>query len=167
MKFSALQISQLIDGEIEGNPQANVNKLSKIEEGTEGSLSFLANPSYTSFIYSTKASVVIVNKSFIAEQPISATLIRVDDAYHSFAKLLDVYNKVYRHKTGIEPMSFVSESVKLGENVYIGAFTYIGSDSIIGNNVKIYPNVYIGENVICLLYTSPSPRDRQKSRMPS
>src|ERR1035437_5058678 len=148
MKFSALQISQLIDGEIEGNPQANVNKLSEIEEGEEGSLSFLANPAYTPFIYSTKASVVIVNKSFVAEQPISSTLIRVDDAYQSFAKLLDVYNKVYRHKTGIEKMSFIAESVKLGENVYVGAFAYVGNDSVIGNNVKIYPNVYIGENVV-------------------
>jgi UDP-3-O-[3-hydroxymyristoyl] glucosamine N-acyltransferase len=147
MKFSVLQISKLIDGEVEGNPEAVVSKLSKIEEGESGSLSFLANPVYTPHIYTTKASVVIVNKNFVAEQPVSVTLIRVDDAYQGFVKLLDVYNKVYRNKTGIESLSFISKTAKLGENVYVGAFSYIGNDSKIGNNVKIYSNVYIGENV--------------------
>ncbi len=147
LKFTALQISQLIGGDIEGNPEASVSRLSKIEEGEAGTLSFLANVAYTPYIYTTNASIVIVNKSFVAEQPVAATMIRVEDAYLGFTKLLDYYNKVYRDKKGIEAMSFVAESVKLGENVYVGAFAYIGNDTVIGNNVKIYPNVYIGENV--------------------
>ena len=147
MKFTANQIAGILEGDIEGNPEVEVFKLSKIEEGTEGSLTFLANPKYTSYIYSTKASVTIVNKTFVAEENLSTTLIKVDDAYKSFSKLLEYYNQVKLNKTGIDKPVFISESAEYGENIYIGAFTYIGDNVSIGNNVKIYPNVYIGDNV--------------------
>ncbi len=147
MKFTANQIAGILEGDIEGNPDVEVFKLSKIEEGTEGSLTFLANPKYTSFIYSTKASVTIVNKTFEAEESLSTTLIRVEDAYKSFSKLLEYYNQVKLNKIGIDKPVFISDSAKYGNNIYIGAFTYIGDNAIIGKNVKIYPNVYIGDNV--------------------
>jgi UDP-3-O-[3-hydroxymyristoyl] glucosamine N-acyltransferase len=147
MEFTAKQISGLLGGRIEGDENVRVSKLSKIEEGVPGALSFLANPKYTSFIYSTKASLVIVNADFVAEQPVTATLIRVPNAYESFVKLLEIYNQVQRDKKGIEQPSFVSESAKVGKDCYIGAFAYIGNNAVIGNNVKIYPQVYIGDNV--------------------
>ncbi|HLV63270.1 UDP-3-O-(3-hydroxymyristoyl)glucosamine N-acyltransferase, partial [Galbibacter sp.] len=135
-----------LDGEIIGNPDVEVSKLSKIEEGTEGSLTFLANPKYTSYIYSTKASITIVNKTFDAEHNISTTLILVEDAYKSFSKLLEYYNQVKLNKTGIEHPVYIAESAVYGPDHYIGAFTYIGENVTIGENVKIYPNVYIGAN---------------------
>jgi len=146
MKFTASQIAGLLDGEIIGNPDVEVSKLSKIEEGTEGSLTFLANPKYTSYIYSTKASITIVNKTFDAEHNISTTLILVEDAYKSFSKLLEYYNQVKLNKTGIEHPVYIAESAVYGPDHYIGAFTYIGENVTIGENVKIYPNVYIGAN---------------------
>jgi len=148
LEFTASQIAGILEGEIEGNPEVAVHKLAKIEEGEQGSLTFLANPKYTSFIYSTKASITIVNKDFIPEQELSTTLIKVDDAYESFSKLLEFYNKVKTDKTGIEEPNFVSDSATYGEGFYLGAFSYLGSSVNIGNNVKIYPNVYIGDNVI-------------------
>lgn len=147
MKFTATQIAGILEGDIVGNPNVEVSKLSKIEEGTEGSLTFLANPKYKPYIYNTKASITIVNKDFESESDLVTTLIKVDDAYKSFSKLLEYYNMVKLNKTGIEQPSFISDSVSLGENVYIGAFTYLGENVKIGNNVKIYPNVYIGDNV--------------------
>jgi len=147
MKFTAQQIADILDGDIVGNPDVEVNKLSKIEEGKEGSLTFLSNPKYTSHIYDTQASICIVNKSFEKNQEISTTLIRVEDSYEAFSKLLEVYNQIKLDKKGIETPSSISDTAKLGENVYIGAFTYIGEDVIVGDNVKIYPNVYIGDNV--------------------
>ena len=147
MKFTAYQIAGILEGDIEGNPEVEVYKLSKIEEGTEGSLTFLANPKYTSYIYSTKASVTIVNKTFEAEEDLFTTLIRVDDAYKSFSKLLEYYNQVKLNKTGIENPIFISDTAKYGDNIYIGAFAYIGDNVSIGDNVKLYPNVYIGDNV--------------------
>ncbi|WP_335965349.1 UDP-3-O-(3-hydroxymyristoyl)glucosamine N-acyltransferase [Galbibacter sp. PAP.153] len=147
MKFTATQIAGILEGEIIGNPEVEVSKLSKIEEGTEGSLTFLANPKYTPYIYSTKASITIVNKSFKLEHELSTTLIKVEDAYKSFSKLLEYYNQVKLHKVGIEQPVFLAESSNYGENIYIGAFTYIGENVKIGNNVKIYPNAYIGDNV--------------------
>ncbi|XLS27498.1 UDP-3-O-(3-hydroxymyristoyl)glucosamine N-acyltransferase [Flavobacteriaceae bacterium M23B6Z8] len=147
MKFTASQIAGILEGDIVGNPDVEVSKLSKIEEGTEGSLTFLANPKYKSYIYSTKASVTIVNKDFEPEEVISTTLIKVSDAYKSFSKLLEYYNQVKLNKKGIEQPSFISESAVLGADLYIGAFTYVGDNVQIGNNVKIYPNVYIGDNV--------------------
>ncbi|MFT4944058.1 MAG: UDP-3-O-[3-hydroxymyristoyl] glucosamine N-acyltransferase [Flavobacteriales bacterium] len=147
MKFTANQIAGILEGEVEGDASVEVSKLAKIEEGTPGSLTFLANPKYTPFIYTTKASVTIVDKTFVAEQQISSTLIRVDNAYESFSKLLEYYNQVKMNKTGIEDPVFVSKSASLGENIYLGAFSYLGDNVIIGDNVKIYPNVYIGDNV--------------------
>jgi len=148
MEFTARQISELLHGTIEGNPETTVNRLSKIEEGSTGSLTFLANPKYLPFIYSTSASLVIVNEDFVAEKPVSATLIRVKNAYESFVKLLEVYNQIQRNKTGIEQPSFIAATAKVGTDCYIGAFAYIGANARIGNNVKIYPQVYIGDNVV-------------------
>lgn len=147
MKFTATQIASILDGDIIGDPDVEVTKLSKIEEGAEGSLTFLANPKYKSFIYSTKASITIVNRTFEPENSLTTTLIKVDDAYKSFSKLLEYYNQIKMNKSGIEQPSFVSESAVIGENIYIGAFTYIGENVKIGDNVKIYPNCYIGDNV--------------------
>lgn len=147
MKFTANQIAEILEGDIIGNSEVEVFKLSKIEEGTEGSLTFLANPKYTSHIYSTKASVTIVNKTFEAENELSTTLIKVDDAYESFSKILEYYNKVKFNKAGIEQPVFISDSVKYGKDIYIGAFSYIGDNVNIGNDAKIYPNTYIGDNV--------------------
>jgi len=148
LKFTAAQIAVILEGEVEGNSEIEVSKLSKIEEGGPESLSFLANPKYTQFIYTTKASIVIVNKIFKAEKKIHSTLIRVEDAYKSFSKLLEYYNQVKMNKTGIESPVFISKSATYGENIYIGAFAYLGENTKIGNNTKIYPNVYIGDNVV-------------------
>ncbi|MBT8253707.1 MAG: UDP-3-O-(3-hydroxymyristoyl)glucosamine N-acyltransferase [Bacteroidia bacterium] len=147
MKFTAAQIAGILDGEIVGDPEVEVSKLAKIEEGTIGTLTFLANPKYTPFIYSTKASITIVNRDFLPDSDIYTTLIKVEDAYKSFSKLLEYYNQIKSNKTGIEEPCFISETATLGDNVYIGAFSYIGENVILGNNVKIFPNSYIGDNV--------------------
>ncbi len=149
MKFTAEQIAGILDGEVVGNPNAEVYKLSKIEEGSIGSLTFLSNPKYQNYIYSTEATITIVNKSFEPEQPIiTTTLIKVEDAYQSFSKLLEYYNQVKLMKSGIEQPSVLSENVTYGEDLYLGSFCYVGKNVKIGNNVKIYPNTYIGDNVI-------------------
>jgi UDP-3-O-[3-hydroxymyristoyl] glucosamine N-acyltransferase len=148
MKFTAAQIAGILEGEIVGNPDAVVFKLSKIEEGTEGSLTFLANPKYSNFIYDTKATITIVNNTFEPESDINTTLIKVDDAYQSFSKLLEYYNQVKLMKSGIEQPSVISENVIYGENLYLGSFSYIGKNVVIGKNVKIYPNCFIGDNVV-------------------
>ncbi|WP_042495006.1 UDP-3-O-(3-hydroxymyristoyl)glucosamine N-acyltransferase [Algibacter lectus] len=137
----------ILEGEVVGNPEAEVSKLSKIEEGFEGSLTFLANPKYTAHIYKTQASITIVNKTFEPDNDLKTTLIKVDDAYMAFSKILEYYNSVKLNKIGVEQPSFISESAKYGENLYIGAFSYIADNVVIGNNVKIFPNSYIGDNV--------------------
>ena len=147
MKFTASQIAGILEGEVIGNPNAEVYKLSKIEEGTEGSLTFLANPKYTNFIYSTQATIAIVNASFEPEQEITTTLIKVEDAYQSFSKLLEYYNQIKLMKSGIEQPSVISEGVTYGTDLYLGSFCYVGTNVSIGNNVKIYPNSFIGDNV--------------------
>jgi len=147
MNFTATQIAGILEGDIVGNPDVEVSKLAKIEEGTEGTLTFLANPKYTHFIYDTKASVTIVNKDFEPETPITTTLIKVEDAYKAFSKLLEYYNQVKMNKFGIEEPNFISDSVKYGDNIYIGAFTYIGDNVTIGDDVKIFSGCYIGDNV--------------------
>ncbi len=147
MKFTATQIAGILEGEVVGNPNAEVYKLSKIEEGTEGSLTFLANPKYTNFIYSTQATITIVNASFKPEQEITTTLIKVDDAYQSFSKLLEYYNQIKLMKSGIEEPSVISEGTTYGSDLYLGSFSYLGKNVKIGNNVKIYPNSFIGDNV--------------------
>ncbi|NJB35570.1 UDP-3-O-(3-hydroxymyristoyl)glucosamine N-acyltransferase [Croceivirga sp. JEA036] len=148
MKFTATQIAGILDGEVHGNPEIAVHKLSKIEEGEIGSLTFLANPKYTHFIYTTKASITIVNKDFEPEQAIDTTLIKVEDAYTSFSKLLEYYNQVKNNKVGVEQPSFIAESATFGEQLYVGAFAYIGENVRLGSNVKIYPNAFIGDNVV-------------------
>ncbi|PKA84102.1 UDP-3-O-[3-hydroxymyristoyl] glucosamine N-acyltransferase [Ulvibacter sp. MAR_2010_11] len=148
MKFTATQIAGILQGEVEGNGDVEVSKLAKIEEGIEGSLTFLANPKYTHYIYSTQASITIVDKDFVVESAIATTLIRVENAYKAFSQLLEYYNQVKMNKTGIEQPVFVSETASYGEGIYIGAFAYIGENVKIGNNVKIYPNSYIGDNVV-------------------
>ncbi|MEC3908066.1 UDP-3-O-(3-hydroxymyristoyl)glucosamine N-acyltransferase [Tamlana sp. 2201CG12-4] len=147
MKFTAQQIAGILEGDVVGNPEVEVSRLSKIEEGFEGSLTFLANPKYTPHIYTTKATITIVNKTFEPENALETTLIKVDDAYKSFSKLLEYYNQVKNNKEGVESPVFVADSANYGEQVYIGAFSYLGDNAVIGNNVKIYPNVYIGDNV--------------------
>ncbi|MFN8153728.1 MAG: UDP-3-O-(3-hydroxymyristoyl)glucosamine N-acyltransferase [Bacteroidia bacterium] len=148
MEFTAKQIAELLQGTVEGDPETKVTRLAKIEEGETGSLTFLANPAYTPFIYSTQASIVITNNDFVAEKPVSATLIRVANAYECFAKLLEVYNTIRRNKSGIEPNAYIDASAKVGSDIYAGAFCYIGKDAVIGDRVKVYPNVYIGDNCI-------------------
>jgi len=148
MKFTAQQIAGILEGDIIGNPNVEVSKLSKIEEGTTGSLTFLANPKYKSFIYSTKASITIVNKDFQSENDISTTLIKVEDAYKAFSTLLEYYNQVKLNKQGIEQPSFISEKAKLGKDIYIGAFSYIGDNVTLGDKVKVFPSSHIGDNVV-------------------
>lgn len=156
MKFTAAQIAGILEGEVFGNPEAEVFKLAKIEEGTDGSLTFLANPKYANYIYTTKATITIVNNTFEPEQEISTTLIKVEDAYKSFSKLLEYYNQVKLMKSGIEQPSVISEGVQYGEGLYLGSFCYIGKNVVIGKNVKIYPNSFVGDNVIigddCVLF---------------
>ena len=146
MKFTAQQIADILEGEVVGNPNEEVSKLSKIEEGEKGSLTFLSNPKYNPYLYTTNASIAIVNKTFVVEKEISTTLIKVENAYKSFSKLLEFYNEVKNNKVGREAPSFISDSAVIGENEYIGAFSYIGENVVIGKNVKIYPNCYIGDN---------------------
>ncbi len=147
MKFTALQIATILNGTVEGDEMVQVSKLSKIEEGEPETLSFLSNPKYSSHIYSTNASVVIVNEDFVPEKPINSTLIKVPDAYRAFTQLLNFYNKVKWDKSGIEQPSYIDNTSKIGANPYIGAFAYIGKNVIIGTNVKIFPQAYIGDNV--------------------
>lgn len=148
MKFTAEQIAGILEGEVVGNPNAEVHKLSKIEEGSEGSLTFLANPKYLNYIYTTQATITIVNNTFVPDGELATTLIKVEDAYLSFSKLLEFYDQAKRNKTGIEQPSFISESAKYGENLYLGSFSYISDNVVLGANVKIYPNCFIGENVV-------------------
>ncbi|MDM8161405.1 UDP-3-O-(3-hydroxymyristoyl)glucosamine N-acyltransferase [Labilibaculum sp. K2S] len=148
MEFTAEDIAEFLNGEVDGNTKVKVTNVSRIEEGKPGTLSFLANPKYEHYIYSTQSSIVLVNKDFQTEKEIETTLIRVDDAYQALAQLLEMYEQSKPQKTGIEEPSFVSKSSKLGEKIYIGAFAYIGSNVQIGNNVKIYPHCYVGDNVI-------------------
>ncbi len=150
MQFSAVQIATLIKGKVEGNPDAIVNTLSKIEEAEEGALCFLANPKYEDHLYTTKASVVIVNEDFEVKGTVKPTLIRVPDAYNGFALLLEKYNEMMAQnaKTGIEEPSYISKTAQLGKNIYLGAFSYIGENAIIGDNVQIYPGCYVGDNAM-------------------
>jgi UDP-3-O-[3-hydroxymyristoyl] glucosamine N-acyltransferase len=158
MEFTAAQIAGILQGELIGDEKAVVRGLSKIEEGQPNTLTFLANPKYEAFIYSTLASVAIVNKSFKPSQnlPPTLTLIKVEDAYACFAKLLEAYNQFRIKPPKIEQPSYISSSAIIGDGLYLGAFAYIGEDVKIGRDVKIYPNTYIGDNVTigdgCVIY---------------
>jgi len=148
MELTVDQVAGLLEGKVDGDGSQKVNRLEKIEEATSGSIAFLANPKYTEFIYSTKASAVIVNEDFLPEKPISAILIRVENAYASFAKLLEEYERMTRKvKQGIEQPSFQSETAQVGEETYLGAFSYLGDNVKVGNGSKIYPNTVLGDNV--------------------
>lgn len=150
MQFNASQIASFIHGSLEGNPEVRISGIAKIEDAAQGSLSFVANPKYEPYLYETEASIVIVNKSFQAERPVSPTLIRVDDAYAAFALLMDKYSQLIsgnEERKGIEQPAFISDTATLGEDVYIGAFCYIGKNARIGNKVKIFPGTFIGDNV--------------------
>lgn len=148
MEFSAESIAVLVNGKVEGDPKAVVSTFAKIEEGHPGALSFLANPKYTHFIYETKSTIVLVGNDFVAEKPISATLIRVDNPYETIAHLLEIVKSATTQlPSGVEQPSFVAEGVELPEGVYVGAFAYVGRGAKLGNGVKIYPQAYVGENV--------------------
>ena len=148
MEFTVKQIAQVLNGQIEGDENIKITKLSKIEEGEPGSISFLANPLYTQYIYTTKASLVIINKNFQLTAPVSATLLRVDSAENAFAKLLEMYSQLKLNKSGISKHAYISESAEVGKNIYAGEFSFVGENAKIGNNVKIYPQVYVGDNVV-------------------
>lgn len=150
MEFSASQIAGLLNGQVVGNPDVTVSGLAKIEEGVSGSLSFLSNPKYEEYIYTTGSTVCIVNDTFEPSKPlpVTLTLVKVEDAYACFAKLLDIYNQMSKKQPKIEQPSYVADSATTGEGLYLGAFAYIGEGSKIGNNVTIYPNAYIGDNVV-------------------
>ena len=149
MQLTAHQVGVLLDGTVEGNPGVAINQLSKIEEAQSGSLSFLANTKYEQYVYTSQASVIIVNDDFIPSQPVSATLIRVKNSYSAFSVLLEKYEEIIKsNKNGIEEYSFIHPTAKLGKDVYIGSFAYIGSNVKIGDGSKIYPNSYVADNVI-------------------
>lgn len=147
MEFSAKQIAQMLEGRVEGNENAVVSKLCKIEEGEEGGLSFLANPKYNHYLYSTKASIVIINEDFEQEEEIKTTVIRVKDAYSCFAKLLEIYNQYRLNKSGISSLAFIDKQAEIAEDVYVGEFAVISKRAKIGKGSKIYPHVYIGDDV--------------------
>jgi len=148
MQFTAHELGLLLHGTVEGDPLVPVNQLAKIEEAKTGSLSFLANPKYEQYLYTTGASVVIINNDQVITAPAKATLIRVDNAYSAFSLLLEKYNTLKLNKTGIEQPSYIHPSAQIGENVYVGAFAYVGPNVKIGNNSKIYPHCYIADDVI-------------------
>ena len=147
MEFTAKQIAEFVQGRVEGDEAAAVHTFAKIEEGTPGAISFLSNPKYTHYIYETKSSIVLINEDVELEKPVSATLIRVKNAYECVAKLLQLYESVKPKKTGIDPLASISPRATIGENVYIGAFACIGDGAVIGNGTQIYPHVVIGDGV--------------------
>lgn len=147
MEFTAKQIADFINGKVEGDANAAVNTFAKIEEGAPGALSFLSNPKYTHYIYSTKSSIVLVNNDVVLEEPVHTTLIRVDNAYECIAKLLQLYQASMPVKKGIDPLAFVSPTAKVGEDCYVGAFAYIGDNAVLGNGTQVFPHAYIGDNV--------------------
>ena len=143
MEFTAKQIADFIGGRVEGNENAVVNTFAKIEEGKEGAITFLSNPKYTQYIYETKASIVLINEDVELEHPVSATLIRVKNAYECVAKLMQMYAATIPQKKGIDPLAFVSQSAQIGKDVYIGPFACIGDNVKIGDGSRIYPHVTI------------------------
>lgn len=156
MEFSARQIADFIQGKVEGDENATVHTFAKIEEGTPGAISFLSNPKYTHYIYTTESSIVLVNEDLELDQPVKATLIRVKNAYECVAKLLQLYQSAQPKKKGIHPQAFVSPTAKVGNDCYIGAFAYIGDNVQIGDNTQIYPHTVVEDGVNmgngCLIY---------------
>ena len=156
MEFSAQQIAGFLNGRIEGDPTVKVNNFSKIEEGKPGTLTFLANLKYAHYLYKTKASIVLINNDFVLEQPVGATLIRVENAYAALALLLNMVEQQKAKKSGVDSTAYSAPTATVGEQVYIGHFSYIGEGAQIGKGCRIYPNVYIGDHVTigenCILY---------------
>ena len=148
MEFSAIQIATFLSGTVEGDPEVKVYNVAKIEEGAPGMLSFLANPKYSQYLYTTKSSIVLINNDFELQDKVSATLIRVPDAYAAFAQLLGLYQQFMQSKSGVSSLSFISKDASYGDDVYIGEFAFVGERAKIGNRVKIYPQVYIGDDVV-------------------
>jgi len=149
MQFTAAQIAMMINGKVEGNADIVVASFGKIEEAQKGQLSFLANPKYEEFLYSTAASIIIINETQELKQQIDATLIKVPDAYTAFASLLDKYQQIQRQQlNGIQQPAYIAATARIGENVFIGAFAYIGENVIVGNGAKIFPNTYLGDNAV-------------------
>jgi len=146
MEFTAEAIAGFLKGDIEGNPDIKVNTVAKIEEGHPGALSFLANPKYEHYIYTTRSSVILVNKSFVPSEKIDATLIRVENAYEAFASLLRLVDQARPRKKGIHPTAVIESTAKIGKDVYIGPYAYIGENCIIEDGCSLYPHVYIGDN---------------------
>jgi UDP-3-O-[3-hydroxymyristoyl] glucosamine N-acyltransferase len=157
MEFTAATIAGFLKGEVEGDPETIVNNIAKIEEGHKGALSFLANPKYEHYIYTTESSIVLVNKSFVPSSEIKATLIRVENAYEAFASLLRLVDQARPRKKGIHSSAVIEPSAKVGSDVYIGPFAYVGENCVIGDNSAVYPHSYIGDNTKigrnCILYS--------------
>jgi UDP-3-O-[3-hydroxymyristoyl] glucosamine N-acyltransferase len=148
MQFPAAQIAMMIGGKVEGNATASVTSFGKIEEAKEGQLAFLANPKYEEHLYTTHASIIIINEAQELKQPVAATLIRVPDAYSAFATLLSKYQEIVQQQlTGVQEPSYIAKTASYGDNVFIGAFAYLGENVKLGNGTKIYPNAFIGNNV--------------------
>lgn len=147
MQFTAHEISILLNGTVEGDARVTVNRLAKIEEASAGSVTFLANPKYEPYLYSTGASIVLVNNDQVLAEPVKATLIRVENAYSAITVLLERYNTIKLNKSGMEQPNFIHPTATLGEDCYVGAFAYIGPGAKLGNKCKIYPGAYLAENV--------------------
>ncbi len=164
MEFTAQQIADFLHGVVEGNPNESVSNFARIEEAEKGTITFLANPKYTHYIYETKASIVLVNKDFQPERPVTATLVRVDNAYECLAKLLQLAESRKAAKTGISSLAYIAETAQIGTNVYIAPFVYIGEHVTIGNNTRIYPHVFIDDNTRigndCKLFAGVKVHDR-------
>lgn len=147
MEFTAKQIADILEGNVIGDENTTVHDVARIEEGIKGTLTFLANPKYEEYLYTTNASIVIVNKTFNPEKELTCTLIKVEDAYQSIAKLLQMYESMRETKKGLEAPHFIDESAQIGADCYIGAFAYIGKQAVIGANTQVHPQVYIGDGV--------------------
>ena len=156
MEFSAKQIAEFIQGTIVGDENATVHTFAKIEEGMPGAISFLSNPKYTHYIYDTQSSIVLVNKDFTPEKEVKATLIKVDNAYESLAKLLNLYEMSKPKKTGIDPLAYIAPTAKIGENTYIGPFACVGDYAEVGDNTSLHPHATVGSGAKvgndCILY---------------
>lgn len=146
MEFNAMTIARFLQGEIDGDPGTTVNTIAKIEEGHEGALSFLANPKYEPYLYTTKSSIVLVNRSFVPAGKVGATLIKVDNAYEAFASLLRLVDQARPRKKGIHPTAIIESSATIGSDVYIGAYAYLGENCSLGDGCSVYPHVFIGDN---------------------
>lgn len=148
MEFTAKQIAEFVNGNVEGDESAPISAFAKIEEGKHGAISFLSNPKYTHYLYTTESSVVLVNDDLKLDKAVSATLIRVPNAYEAVARLLQLYESLKPKKTGISPLASIASSAKVGENCYIGPFACIGENVVVGDNTQIYPNVTIDDNAM-------------------